>query len=104
MSVSVFIAGQRDEDGRLRGMANLKTECDRMGLSYPPELIAYFEGTEALEHDSIDAIVRCATEVNLKYELKVDGLIEGDPAYGEGAIIDLSKLPTDICRLRVYMR
>lgn len=101
MSVSVYINGVRDATGKLRDMAELVVRCRKLGFD-PPKEVADALG-EAIYLGDIDEIVRAATEVSLKYDLKIDGLLEGNPEYGNGVVIDLSKLPPEIKKLRVYM-
>jgi hypothetical protein len=103
MGVSVYVNGIRAADGRLGEMAALKLQCDSLGISYPVELETYFKGTDALDMDVAEDIVVAATEMNLKYDLRIDGLVDGDPEYGDGMVIDLRKLPKDIIQLRVSM-
>lgn len=104
MGASTYIVGIRSEEGTLREMAHLALECDRLGVSYPKEIEDYFEGTEALEHSTLENMIIAATEVDLEDDLNIEGLVEGDVRYHNGAVIDLNKLPRDIKFLRVYMR
>lgn len=101
MSVSVHINGVRDPEDGLREMAELVLRCRKLGFD-PPKEVADALG-EAVYLGNVDEIVRFATEVSLKYNLKIDGLIEGDAEYGNGVVVDLTKLPPDIKKLRVYM-
>ena len=103
MGVSVDVNGVRNADGKLAKMIELRFQCDELGTSYPLELIDYFEGTDALEYDSSEKMLREMMEVSLKYGLNIPGLLGGDIEYGDGLIIDLTKMPEDIKRLRVYM-
>lgn len=103
MSVSVYICGVREADGKLGQMVDLKLLCDQNNMSYPPELVEYFEGTEALDLATRDDAIDAATETNLRYDLNIDGLTTGDVEYGRGMLVDLAKLPSDITKLRIYM-
>ena len=40
------LLGVRDEDGLLGDMLAAKETCDRLGLTYPPELREYFAGAD----------------------------------------------------------
>ena len=104
MGVSVFVNGVRSHDGKLGEMADLKVLCDSNEMSYPPELVKYFEGSDALDMRERSDVIKAATEVSLRYDLRnIKGLTNGDVDYGNGMIIDLSKLPDDIKKLRIYM-
>lgn len=106
MGASVFISGVREPDGKLGDMLDLLEQCDKLGVKYPPELVDYFKGTEVLEmkYDR-EAAIQTATEFDLEYGplAKINGLVEGNVEYGDGATIDLTKLPDDIKKLRIYM-
>ena|GEM_PF-4722149 len=99
MSVSTHIVGQRNRGGKLGDMLDLKELCDKLQIHYPPELMEYFKGTAALASTSRESALQMATEV----DLDIEGLAAGSVEYGDGAVIDLTKLPDDIKRLRIYM-
>tara|TARA_R110000824_G_scaffold526_3_gene3335 strand:+ start:5681 stop:5995 length:315 start_codon:yes stop_codon:yes gene_type:complete len=103
MSVSVSINGRRATDGKLLHMANLAIQCRELGVDYPPQLVEYFSGTDALDIDDVEGIMREAIEVDLQYDLEIPGLLHGEAEYGDGALIDLTKLPKDIVALRIHM-
>jgi len=103
MSLSVHIKGVRHPDGKLRKMAEFKLRCDDLEIAYPDDLREYFKGTDALDSVDMGLIIRSAIEVDLRYDLQINGLIHGEVEYEDGAIIDLEKLPDDIKQLRIYM-
>ena len=104
MSVNVHIYGVRDPDGKLGDMIQLMEQCDKLEIPYPDKLKEYFKGTEALDMGTSDLAIKAATEVSLgKWGLNIEGLVDGDVEYGDGMIVDLSKLPEDIKRLRISM-
>ena len=99
---SVSVVGQRDPDGKLADMVALKELCQKNSVTYPDELKEYFKGTDALEMKDAEGTIREATEVGLN-ELKIDGLLDGDVEYGCNMIVDLTKLPDDIKKIRIYV-
>lgn len=102
MSFYVYVYAVRDPDGRFGEMLQLKAACDKVKATYPPELEEYFKGTSALDYSKPDDVLRVATEVTLE-SLKITRLIEGDAKQKAGAVIDLSKLPPDIKKLRITL-
>ena len=104
MSVNVYVAGQRDSDGKLAQMADLLVRCNTLDVEPPAEVAAYFSDIELHGCPTVEKLIDAATEVSLHYDdLTIEGLLEGDVEYGDGLVIDLTKLPEDIKRLRVYM-
>ena len=102
MSVKVSLKGRRDSDGKLAEMARLAFNCDHLKCDYPPQVVEYFEGSEALDMTSVEAMIQAALEVDLKYEMP-EVLSGKGVEYGEGVVIDLKKLPDDIVAIRVCM-
>ena len=104
MGCNVRVVGVRDLDGKFKDMVALKNLCDKTKASYPKELINYFEaaieehGTDDLEDLDDEGM----QEIMAGMEIP-DDATEGDPDYDDGMFIDLSKLPKDIKKLRVYM-
>ena len=96
------INGVRDQDGKLNDMLDLKGMCDKLNTAYPKELEDYFSDTEVLDLNlPKDELKRRASEVCL--ESAHEGLIvEGRIPYGDGALIDLEKIPKDIKYIRVF--
>ena len=103
MGASVRVKGVRDPDGKLGSMILLKEQCDKVGASYPVEMVQYFAGVDELEFATKEELILKCCEHDVVYEMKIEGLVEGNPDEGDGMIIDLSKLPADIKKLRVYM-
>lgn len=103
MSVSININGIREPDTKMRDMVELMKQCDKLGIPYPQELEDYFAGTEALDMELPEDAIEAATEVSLQYGLGITDLVEGIVEYGDGAVINLSLLPDDIKKIRIYM-
>lgn len=100
MSVSTHVVGLRDEGGRLREVADLVVRCRSLALKPPEEAIKFLG--DGIYHTTVDEMVRASVDVDLKHDLKIDGLVDGDIEYGDGIFIDLSKLPADIKKIRIY--
>jgi hypothetical protein len=79
-------------------MAALKVQLDRLKMSYPTELEEYLG--EAIHQTTVSEIIREASAIDVDDELAG---VEGSAEYGEGMLIDLTKLPTGIKKLRIYM-
>jgi len=104
MSVNTYVSGIRNKTARFDDMVDLKMFCDKLTVSYPEELIDYFNGTDALEMDDKADVIKEALEVSLNYDLcGIVGLTKGNIDTDDGMIVDLSKLPDDITKLRIYM-
>lgn len=104
MGVSVSVHAGRGMTGKLQEMVELKLQCDRLEVDYPVALRQYFKSTpEVLDMDNRDEMIMTASEVCLKYGMEIEGLVNGDPEYGDGMWIDLSLLPPDITYLRIFM-
>jgi len=84
-------------------MLNLREQCDKLCVAYPPELVEYFRGTEALDMATRSDATKAVIEVDLEYDLKIDGLVQGRVCHEDGMLIDLAKLPDDIALLRIYL-
>ena len=93
MGVEIFIEGLREAGPQLDSMLDLKRKCDELKMDYPPQLVEYFEGTDALE---------MRNEYARNEALSVDIRVEGDVMYDDGAYIDLSELPEDVKKIRIY--
>ena len=104
MSVDVYVSGIRDADGKLSDMLDLKSQCDKLHIAYPPELREYFRGSDALGMSDRADAARAAVEVDLSAYGPLPGVADGSVEEGDGIVIDLSKLPDDIKRLRIYIR
>lgn len=102
MSMSVNIKGVREHrNSKLSDMVDLKLLCDKLKIEYPDDLKLFFRNDEdILDSSSRDYILQEAREVDL-VDIDPD-IVIGDVLYGNGAIINLDKLPSDIKQLRIY--
>lgn len=91
MSVSVHIVGIKPATNEYKKKLAAYRACVEADVPVPSELRTFFDGL-SLESVPTDGM-----------EVEVYDAIIGDPGYGSGAIIDLSKLPEGVTRLRVYM-
>jgi hypothetical protein len=98
MSVSVYVKGIRDNDEKLQEMVSVKIQCDNLKLSYPPELTEYLG--DAINRRTPEDIIRAATEVDLRYDLRIT---MGSVEQGQGMTINLADIPDDITTLRIHM-
>jgi len=97
MGASTYIVGIRDLDKKFKSMLQLRQSCDKVGATYPKELETYFGDHIVLSDEDLPGGMAEVTLSDLK------GAIEGDMEYGDGAFIDLTKLPSDIKKIRIYM-
>ena len=104
MSVDVYVSGIRDADGKLSDMLDLKSQCDKLRIAYPLELRDYFRGSDALHMSNRADAERASVEVNFSSYGPLPGVATGCVEEGDGMVIDLSKLPDDIKRIRIYMQ
>jgi hypothetical protein len=104
MGVGVRVSGIRDVDGKLSDMLDLKSQCDKLRIAYPPELRDYFRGSDALNMSNRADAERAAVEVTLGVYGLLPSVAEGCVEEGDGMVIDLPKLPDDIKRIRIYMQ
>lgn len=112
MGCSISVHGVRDLDVDFKEMIAIAKMCKKKNVSLPKEVIEYFEplrsGFDSIEDmKNIDekSVGEYMSEVSLTWDLgkKIKGLTTGDPDCGDGMIIDLSKLPQEIKKLRIYM-
>ena len=103
MGVRVSIYGAMDPEGKLSDMLDLAELCEQLETAYPPELVSYFKGTEVLDLAERRDRQKAATEIHLKYDAEIPGLLEGDPESGDGCRVNLHLLPDDIKHLRICM-
>lgn len=105
------LLGVRDEDGLLGEMLAAKEMCDRLGLSYPPELREYFAGADM---DLRAEDLRMAMlEVSLLPPLDGDSAFEGFTdesgiGYGQSEMrkwlmLRVDRLPHDVKYLKLVM-
>jgi hypothetical protein len=106
MGVNVQVNAVFDPDGKLGRMLDLKEACEAVNASYPKELSDYFAGTDVLHGLSREQALQEMTERSLIHDELIKsyhGLTEGKPEYGNGMLIDLSRLPDGVKKLRIYM-
>ena len=97
MSISVYCRGIRDLNSKFAQMLAVKAACDAANTSYPPELQTFFKPVVD-QFGSLDVedkhIREAMTETDIKYK--------GDAMYGDGMIITLSDIPSDVKAIRVF--
>lgn len=104
MGCDTYAIGIRDLDGKFKDMVDLKLMCDKTKVSYPRELVDYFapaikeHGTDELKYLDEKAMESIMTEMQIPKEART-----GDVEYKDGMFIDVSKLPKDIKKIRIYM-
>jgi hypothetical protein len=104
MGCHTYAVGIRDLDGKFKDMVDLKLMCDKTKVSYPQELEDYFKkaikeyGSDDLKYLSEERMTSIMTEMAIPKDART-----GDVEYNDGMIIDLSKLPADIKKIRIYM-
>jgi|SRR5882672_5724357 len=93
MSTTLVVSGYRDMDGEFARMLEIKQYCEKMHVSYPLEVRAYF-----LDHpeDSEEALRDEMAEINIE-----DALETYCNTYANGYTLDLTKLRTDVRYVRV---
>jgi len=69
MSMSTSVVGVRDLDGKFAKMLAVKQACDEANVSYPLEVVDYFEG-EA--HETPRYLVGKMEEVKIKVNQSTD--------------------------------
>ncbi len=103
MSISIGIVGIVDFDkGKFKNMLELKRLCDKNEADYPKKLCDFFdqyfkdeEGYKNWKELDNDYIKECMGEV------RIENAVKGEVMYGDGAIVDLSKLPEGIKFIKV---
>jgi hypothetical protein len=91
MSVSVYIIGLKEPAPDYLAKLKAYKACEEANVEPPPELLDYFDGVQS-EYIPGDGM-----------EVEIDEAVNGDVEYGDGAVIDLSKLPEGVTKIRVYM-
>lgn len=93
MSMSTHVFAVRDLDGRFKKMMDLKLACDDLGVSYPAELVEYFEHPNESE-----GYLREAMET---VELP-EGLIQQRTTDDAEDIweVDVTQLPEEVKKIR----
>jgi hypothetical protein len=89
MSVSVDIEGFKDPTPEYKAMAAAYRACEEAGVPIPDELNRFFDWGEPRDDGTL---------VSLEEAMTGKGV-----AYGDGILIDLSKLPEGVTRIRVSM-
>lgn len=89
MSVNVYIEGYAPPDDDWRKHKAVWDACEAAGVDVPEETEKFFDYGEP----SDDGV-----------KVDINAAIDGEPEYGEGALIDLSKLPKSVKFIRVEMR
>jgi hypothetical protein len=91
MGVSTHIIGLKEPTVEYLAKLEAYRACENAGVEVPKELEDYFDG------------LRCDCVPDDGMEVSIEGAMTGTVEYGDGAIIDLSKLPEGVTRIRVYM-
>ena len=107
MSVSVHAVGVRDLDAEFDKMFELASSCHDAMVSLPKEVQEYFEDYLD-EYGSLPVFESKLNRLELErymFEEPINGdgiVIDGGHFGGDGMIIDLSSLPSDIHKIRIY--
>lgn len=96
--IYIYIQGIRKQDPELERMVDFALKCDEWGIDYPDKIKEYFKGTDTLDYRTKEDMINEALSVDLK------DCVSGDVEYGDGAYIDLKKVPSGVDKIRVYMR
>jgi hypothetical protein len=112
MGCNIAIKAIRDLDVDFKEMITIAKMCKKKNISLPKEVIEYFKPLEE-DYDSIEdmdeidekSIGKLMGEVHIEYGLgeKIKGLVSGDRETEDGLVIDLTKLPKEFKKIRVYM-
>ena len=103
MGASVWIAAQRKVTDDDREHISIYNQCRKRGITPPVQVTEHLHKVlgdyimEKAQDNECIAIEEDTVEVNLY------GRWEGDPDYGDGAILMLSDLPPETIAIRVYM-
>lgn len=94
MSVSVGFKAVIPVDGdTYRKHKAVLDACEHAGVTLPEATRDFFASGDVHEH---------GVEVHLSKYGK-GSPVQGDPEYGDGALVDLSRLPPGTTHIRVYM-
>lgn len=93
MSMSSYVQGLRDLDGKFKQMMEMKKLCDEKGFSYPKEVTEYF-GSHLGESDKY--ITEQMQEVSLPKDLVKVSTDDSREFYD----IDISRLPKEVKTIR----
>ena len=90
MSVDVYMVGLKEPTEEYLDKLKAYRACDNAGVEAPEELYSFFDGDSpwALREDGM--------------ECEICEAVEGEVMYDDGAVIDLSKLPKGVTKIRVY--
>ncbi len=99
MSMSTFIRGVRDLDGKFASMLAVKLACEEAGVEYPQEVQNYFCG-QTLEPE--DYFLEPENYLRREMEfVDISAAVRKDAGKAvEGWIVDLSKLPEEVKAIR----
>jgi hypothetical protein len=95
MSVSIHLQAIIPIDGDVyRKHKAVVIACQAAGVPVPVESAVFFDDGEDRE------VTESGIRVDIRYGVR--GAVTGDVMYGDGAFIDLSKLPPGTTKIRVY--
>ena len=108
MSASIHVVGLRDLDGQFAKMAAIKKMCEDSGVSYPKEVVEYFDVDD--DGSQPDEDISYYREQMEEIDLDPDCTDERTPWWEEldeemvnGCIIDIAKLPPEVKRIKFYV-
>ena len=93
--MGVHIKGVRDLDGKFQQMLEVKRACERAAVGYPAAVVEYFDG--AAEEDE-SYLRHEMEEIEIKQAVVVEDVQDSD-----SCLIDLSKLPPEVKKIRVLV-
>ena len=111
MGCDIAIHAVRDLDVDFNEMIAIAKMCKKKKVSLPKEVVEYFkplkdkyENIEDMDSIDEDSIAEHMAEEHVEYDLKhIQGLCSGDTDTEAGLVIDLTKLPKEFKKLRIYM-
>lgn len=87
----------RDLDLRHHHMMSLKDACERVGATYPPELVQYCHPLSP--SDSLEALTREKEQSDISETNVTAVTVDGEEILD----VDLAQLPSDMTKLRIYL-
>jgi len=111
MGASTYVSGVRDLDEKFESMWHLLEVCHENGVSVPKEVHDYFEeGIEDFWDLSIsdptwkEAYGSATAKSEARRQMQEVSLYgDGDIEYGDGMVINLADIPSDVKKIRIYM-
>lgn len=101
MGASIFIKGVREQkNDDIEQMFNLARHCRDLKVDYPKQVKEFFGDVIHLKCFPIDY----DEVLERMLEGDIGSAVTGDVEYGNGAVIDLTKLPPGIKQIRVFMQ